>query len=136
MYSIRMIKNIFLIIALLLCSAVRAEYGDILLNNIAEKAGMQPVVFPHWFHRIRFTCKVCHADLGIKLKAGSSQIKMVDIMNGQYCGACHNGIIAWNIESCSLCHSGKPEAKTQVQRSELQKLLDVTNKTGIENDDK
>ena len=38
----------------------RAEYGDITLNRHAEKAGMPPVVFPHWFHRIRFKCKVCH----------------------------------------------------------------------------
>ena len=39
----------------------QAEYGDVVLNKHAEKNGMRPVVFPHWFHRIRFQCKVCHA---------------------------------------------------------------------------
>ena len=40
-----------------------AEYGDIVLNSKSESmqsAGVKPVVFPHWFHRIRFKCKVCH----------------------------------------------------------------------------
>ena len=48
-----------------------AEYGDIILNSKAEsmrKAGVNDVMFPHWFHRIRFKCKVCHEDIFI-LKA-------------------------------------------------------------------
>ena len=47
-----------------------AEYGDVIINNYSDQAGMRPVVFPHWFHRIRFRCKVCHADLGFRFKAG------------------------------------------------------------------
>ena len=35
----------------------RAEYGDVVINNYSDEAGMRPVVFPHWFHRIRFRCK-------------------------------------------------------------------------------
>ena len=41
-----------------------AEYGDVIINNYSDDAAMRPVIFPHWFHRIRFRCKVCHADLG------------------------------------------------------------------------
>ena len=52
---------------------------------------MRPVVFPHWFHRIRFRCKVCHADLGFQFKAGGNDINMLKIIDGEYCGACHNG---------------------------------------------
>ena len=91
-----------------------AEYGDVVINNHAEAAGMRPVIFPHWFHRMRFTCKACHADLGFKLKAGESGINMSAVMEGKFCGACHNGQIAWGVENCNTCHSGKPGVQTQV----------------------
>lgn len=94
-----------------------SEQGDIVINNYADKAGVRPVVFPHWFHRIRFTCKACHADLGIKFKAGSNNITMLEIIDGRYCGACHNGQVAWSVENCNLCHSGKPGTPTQVHMS-------------------
>ena len=100
-----------------------AEYGDVVINNYSDEAGMRPVVFPHWFHRIRFRCKVCHADLGFKFKAGGNEINMLKIIDGEYCGACHNGDIAWSIENCDLCHSGKPGTPTQVHESTLQKLI-------------
>ncbi|MDJ0806393.1 MAG: cytochrome c3 family protein [Gammaproteobacteria bacterium] len=101
-----------------------AEYGDVLLNNYSEASGMNPVVFPHWFHRIRFTCKVCHADLGFELKAGANDIKMIDILEGQFCGKCHNGDIAWGSENCLLCHSGKSRIQTHIQRDPLQNIFD------------
>ena len=100
----------------------RAEYGDVVINNYADAAGVRPVVFPHWFHRVRFRCKVCHTDLGFKFQAGGNDINMVKIIDGQYCGACHNGQIAWPIENCDLCHSGKPGTKTQVHESTIQRL--------------
>ena len=100
----------------------RAEYGDIVINNYSDGAGMRPAVFPHWFHRIRFRCKVCHADLGFKFKAGGNQIDMVKIIDGQFCGACHNGDIAWSVENCNLCHSANPGTPTQVHESTIQKL--------------
>ena len=101
----------------------QAEYGDVVINNYSDAAGMRPVVFPHWFHRVRFRCKVCHADLGFKFQAGGNQIDMVKIIDGQYCGACHNGEIAWSVENCNLCHSAKPGTKTQVHESTIQKLI-------------
>lgn len=100
-----------------------AEYGDVVINNYADSAGMRPVVFPHWFHRVRFRCKVCHADLGFKFQAGGNEINMVKIIDGQFCGACHNGELAWGVENCNLCHSGKPGTATQVHESTVQKLV-------------
>lgn len=100
----------------------QAEYGDVVINNYSDAAGMRPAVFPHWFHRMRFRCKVCHADLGFKFKAGGNEINMVKIIDGQFCGACHNGDIAWSVENCNLCHSGKPGTPTQVHESTIQKL--------------
>ena len=88
--------------------AAYGEYADVVLNRNSEKNGMRPVVFPHWFHRIRFTCKVCHHELGFKMRAGSNDVKMDDLIDGKFCGACHNGDIAWSVEKCDLCHSGKP----------------------------
>lgn len=104
-----------LLLLALLPGPARAEFGDIILNNWSQKDGMRPVIFPHWFHRERFRCKVCHTELGFKMQAGADAINMADIIKGKYCGACHNGKIAWSVEHCGLCHSGKPGLSTGVQ---------------------
>jgi len=114
------------LMSLLGASPARAEYGDVVINNFSDAAGMRPVVFPHWFHRVRFRCKVCHADLGFQFKAGGNQINMVKIIDGQFCGACHNGELAWSVENCNLCHSAKPGTGTHVHESTLQKLAPTT----------
>lgn len=101
---------------------VAAEYGDVVMNNYSDASGMRPVVFPHWFHRVRFRCKVCHADLGFKFKAGGNEINMLKIIDGQFCGACHNGDVAWSVENCNLCHSGMTGTATMVHESTTQKL--------------
>ena len=127
-YKIRKSRGIAVLLSALIVSMLhalpaQAEYGDVVINNYADAAGMRPVVFPHWFHRIRFRCKVCHADLGFKLKAGGNEITMAKIIEGQYCGACHNGEIAWSIENCDVCHSGQPGTPTQVHGNTAKSLL-------------
>lgn len=102
--------------------SAQAEYGDIILNNFAEGADVRPVVFPHWFHRVRFNCSVCHTDLNFKMKAGGNDITMAKVIEGEYCGACHNDQIAWGIENCDICHSGKPGLPTQVVGSALRSV--------------
>lgn len=108
----------------------RAEYGDVVMNNYSDAASMRPVVFPHWFHRVRFRCKVCHTDLGIRFKAGGNEINMLKIIDGQYCGACHNGSVAWAVENCDLCHSGKPGTRTQVHGSTINLLAGPETREG------
>lgn len=103
--------------------AAQAEFGDVVINNYSDKAGMRPVVYPHWFHRIRFTCKVCHGDLDFKFQAGGNDVNMLKIFNGEFCGACHDGQIAWGVENCILCHSGKPNTRTRVHGSTLERLV-------------
>lgn len=103
--------------------AAQAEYADVIINNYADAAGMRPVVFPHWFHRIRFRCKVCHADLGFKFKAGGNKITMAKIIEGKLCGACHNGEIAWSVANCNMCHSGIPGTPTHIHGSTVQTLV-------------
>ncbi|MGK7346478.1 MAG: c(7)-type cytochrome triheme domain-containing protein [Candidatus Nitrospinota bacterium M3_3B_026] len=99
----------------LFAAPARAEYGDVIINNKAEEYGMRPVIFPHWFHRIRFRCRVCHTDVGFEMRAGSNDITMGKIIDRQFCGACHNGEIAWGPENCDMCHSGKAGLKTGVR---------------------
>lgn len=92
---------------LLASAPAGAEYADVVLNKRAEAAGVRPVIFPHWFHRMRFRCKVCHSELGFKMRAGSNDVLMADIIDGKFCGMCHNDQIAWGPANCDLCHSGK-----------------------------
>jgi c(7)-type cytochrome triheme protein len=56
---------------------------------------------------MRFRCKVCHSELGFQMRAGSNDVRMDDIVNGKFCGMCHNDQIAWGAQNCDLCHSGK-----------------------------
>ena len=121
--SVSMIAQVIMVISLLHSQRSSAEYGDIVINKYSDEAGMRPAIFPHWFHRIRFRWKVCHADLGFEFKAGGNDITMLKIIYGEFCGACHNGDIAWSVENCDLCHTAKPKTKTQVHESTLQKLL-------------
>jgi c(7)-type cytochrome triheme protein len=124
--TIRAINMAAMVTALLTITSPgpsHAEFGDVVINNYSDDQGMRPVVFPHWFHRIRFRCKVCHADLGFKFQAGGNEINMLKIIDGEYCGSCHNGDIAWSVENCDLCHSGAPGTPTQVHESTLQKLI-------------
>lgn len=106
-----------LLVAVIVPRTGKAEYGDITMNLEAEKAQMPPVVFPHWFHRIRFKCKVCHEEIFV-MRGGANHVTMIEIIKGNYCGKCHNGRVAWAPLYCDRCHSGKsefqiPEARGQ-----------------------
>lgn len=103
----RMLCGILVLWVFASCIPAHAEYADIVLNKRAEKEGVRPVVFPHWFHRLRFRCKVCHSELGFKMRVGANDVLMSDIIDGKFCGMCHNGRIAWGPANCDLCHSGK-----------------------------
>jgi c(7)-type cytochrome triheme protein len=93
-------------LALLAARANPAEPGDI--TFVRQAAGMDdvpPVVFPHWIHRLSYTCYACH-DTPFKMKAGETIVTMDEIQNGQSCGACHDGKIAFvsNLSTCTRCH--------------------------------
>jgi len=61
--------------------------------------------FPHWVHRIRFRCNVCHMDI-FEPRAGANEITMEAIRNGGACGRCHNGKTAFDsgFGNCMRCH--------------------------------
>ncbi len=90
-------------------SADAREYGDIYMDSTRDsmaKADVGAVVFPHWFHRIRYKCKVCHEKIFV-MRRGANNISMADIMDGKACGTCHNGQIAWEPLECKKCHSAE-----------------------------
>ena len=67
------------------------NYGEVYLNNYSKKAGVAPVVFDHWLHRAKFTCRICHIDIGFAMQTEATDIKAADNMNGYFCGSCHDG---------------------------------------------
>ncbi|UCG79485.1 MAG: hypothetical protein JSV21_05655 [Nitrospirota bacterium] len=85
-----------------------SQYGNFLLNRTSEKAGQKPAIFSHWVHRTRYTCRVCHFELDFAMKTGDTEITEEANLNGEYCGACHNGDIAFGHteDNCDKCHNG------------------------------
>lgn len=76
---------------------------DILFSNTGA---MPKVLFPHKQHTQWLACKNCHDDI-FKQKKGSSKFKMVDVLNGKYCGVCHGKIAFSPTRNCMRCHSVK-----------------------------
>jgi c(7)-type cytochrome triheme protein len=70
--------------------ALPYEYGQVVIDNGSTAAKIPPVVFQHWAHRGRFTCRLCHVDIGFGMAPGATHIKASDNMAGYYCGACHD----------------------------------------------
>jgi len=108
-------RILFLVVVLSSAAYSWAEYADVVINNRSEQEGVAPVIYPHWFHRIRYQCSVCHLELGIKMKAGGNGITMDRITSGEFCGACHNGEIAWSVDNCDFCHSGRAGLETGIK---------------------
>jgi c(7)-type cytochrome triheme protein len=71
--------------------AVPAEYGRVILQSHTKGTALAPVVFDHWLHRSKFTCRLCHVDIGFAMKQGGTDVTAGMNMRGMYCGACHNG---------------------------------------------
>lgn len=90
-----------------------AALGDMVFERNPEAAGtgaFPPAVFPHWVHRTRFRCYVCHPAI-FEMKQGANAVTMDAINKGEFCGACHNGRVAFRpqFESCSRCHRAPEE---------------------------
>src|SRR5512133_2577501 len=101
--------------------ALPQDYGRVVLARYAKKAKTAPVAFDHWLHRAKFTCRVCHVDIGFAMKGGGTDIRAADNENELYCGACHNGRVDVDggtvfqacrarekpdSPACARCHSG------------------------------
>ena len=83
------------------------EYGNILIDRTSRKNNVKPVTFSHWMHRTKYTCRVCHFELGFEFSTNSTDITEEDNKNGLFCGACHDGNIAFGHSqgNCEQCHN-------------------------------
>jgi c(7)-type cytochrome triheme protein len=83
------------------------EYGNLLINRTSTANGVKPVTFSHWQHRVKYTCRVCHSELEFNMRANTTEITEMANRKGKYCGACHNGKIAFRHNgNCDKCHNG------------------------------
>jgi c(7)-type cytochrome triheme protein len=134
MAPIQKLLSAFIIALTLTVSASAADYshylrhippaenfGQVVLDNYSQKAGVLPVTFDHWLHRAKFTCRVCHIDIGFAMEAEVTEISAADNMSGYYCGACHDGKRVFEgrnifgscaenytedeVKRCARCHS-------------------------------
>lgn len=93
----RLLRALVLALAVLAADPAAAflpppsQYGRVIIDNFTRKPGLAPVVFDHWLHRARFTCRLCHVDIGFAMEAKATRIKASTNREGFHCGACHNG---------------------------------------------
>src|ERR1035437_736597 len=85
------------------------KYGNVVMRRKSVKAGMAPVVFPHWSHRAQYTCRVCHLELEFSMRSGDSGVTRTQYLAGKFCGACHDGKTAFSsrvgdVAQCGKCH--------------------------------
>lgn len=109
------------------------EYGNVIMNNSSVNKNIAAVVFKHWLHRAKYTCRVCHLDIGFAMEANETKVTGDDIRSGEYCGACHNGKIAFasaarndqGIKNCYRCHSYGEDKKPEIDFNEFVAKLNL-----------
>lgn len=80
-----------------------------------ETKPLGPVPFSHKFHvtEKKLQCPECHIKPKIfemKKLAASPKMKMANLNEGEFCGACHNGKRSFSTKdakSCARCHVKK-----------------------------
>ena len=95
-----------LLVALPAGGMCEGDLGDIpFARKVSGSDDIAPAIFPHWLHRMQYTCYACH-DEPFKMKAGANAITMDAINNGKMCGACHDGKTAFapTFVTCGRCH--------------------------------
>ncbi|MCI5207701.1 MAG: hypothetical protein D3910_02655 [Candidatus Electrothrix sp. ATG2] len=92
-------------------SCIRCHDNDVNPPDtiLFEKA----VLFDHALHNkeLGLACNECHMKL-FEMKMGSAgeqaDFNMEAMYNGKYCGACHNGVLAFDLKTgCTKCHVGE-----------------------------
>jgi c(7)-type cytochrome triheme protein len=86
------------------------DFGNLLLDRRSAGSDVGPVIFSHWTHRIKYSCRICHFELEFSFKRNATEFTEQDNRNGLFCGACHNGKEAFGHteENCAKCHDQDP----------------------------
>lgn len=79
-------------------------------------AGADVVRFPHKEHTQWLDCSNCHP-VPFAEKAGATQISMLEILMGEYCGRCH-GAVSFPLTECSRCHSVSYEEYLKIREQQ------------------
>jgi c(7)-type cytochrome triheme protein len=89
------------------------HFGVVLIGRGTAGTDTKPVSFSHATHRVRFTCRVCHLELDFAFRRNATEITEEANRNGQYCGACHDGKVAFGhtAQHCERCHVGAAKAE-------------------------
>ncbi len=105
------------------------QYGNVFMYKATQGKNIAPVVFSHWIHRVKYTCRVCHYELEFSMKSNDTSIKCNrGKMDGKYCATCHDGKISFGPtdekgENCYRCHSAKSVGIWKKKLGELQQKL-------------
>ncbi len=70
----------------------------------APRGWMSDIIFSHKKHALWNGCEVCHPDIFPSVKKGTLKYSMFQIVDGQYCGVCHNHV-AFPLNDCQRCHA-------------------------------
>jgi len=70
----------------------------------AKIEGMPAIIFSHKKHTVWNGCELCHPEIFIGVKKGTTKYTMVEIFEGKYCGVCH-GKVAFPTLDCQRCHT-------------------------------
>jgi len=98
--------------ALLMVPAVPVFAGDDYPDDIVYTEPVVGVIFSHQIHVEEYgmDCETCHDDI-FQMEAKAAQeepdFNMKALAQGRYCGACHDGEMAFDANSrCATCHIG------------------------------
>lgn len=80
------------------------EYGNVLMDQFSKKGDKDAVVFRHWNHRAKHSCRLCHVDIEFSMEIDATGLSEDDNQDGRYCGTCHDGKEAFSIKKCENCH--------------------------------
>ncbi|GAB4542134.1 MAG: hypothetical protein Fur0020_11620 [Thermodesulfovibrionia bacterium] len=109
----RIIPSIFILIVVAFVLEHFFAYGETSHGgDIVYTKPLKAVLFSHKSHveEMGFSCDACHSGL-FEMMALSVQEKgdftMESLYKGKYCGACHNGSMAFASNTqCARCHIG------------------------------
>jgi c(7)-type cytochrome triheme protein len=79
-----------------------APLGDVIYSRATGTEDLAPAYFPHWVHRIKYKCYACH-DALFPMRRGATPT-MAAMSKGESCGTCHNGKVAFGVDTCQRCH--------------------------------
>ncbi len=79
---------------------------DILIE--AKSDYVNNVIYPHEMHTWWLKCEVCHPGIFIPAQ-GQNNMTMAGIVEGKWCGRCHNKV-SFPLTDCNRCHTSPKKA--------------------------